>query len=43
MSRNINAFKNLIAKMNDLDDFLAGVTSAISCAGYVDDECEGDG
>ena len=28
MSRNINAFKNLTAKMNDLDDFLAGVTSA---------------
>ena len=33
MSRNINAFKNLIAEINDLNDFLAGVTSAISCVG----------
>ena len=27
--RNINAFENLTAKMSDLDDFLAGVTSLI--------------
>ena len=43
MSRNINAFKNLTAKMNDLDDFLAGVISAISCVGYVDGRCGGGG
>ena len=35
ISKNINAFKNLTAKMSDLNDFLAGVLSAISCVGYM--------
>lgn len=30
MLKNINVFKNLNAKMSDSDDFLAGVTFAVS-------------
>ena len=32
ISKNINAFKNIIAKISDLNNFLAGVIFTTSCA-----------